>query len=270
MKPIFRFLPVALDHLFLAAAAFLARWRVRGGLSALLFLLAIFGAPHADAANWARNYGTAAASSYVNATAVDVSGNVYIAGSFNGATLALGGVTLSRIGTSDAFVAKLDASGAVLWAKNYGGAGANAEGYAIAADSAGNVYLGGNFNGANLSTPALTKIGGSDAYALKLDASGNTLWAKNYGGAGAWAFGNAIAADNAGNVYLGGYFNTADLSTPALTKIGGTDALIVKELAAYPGTNSIPTLSEWGMILLAGMLGLLGLAQVRRRGDAAA
>ena len=209
MKPIFRFLPVALDHLFHAAAALLARWRVRGGLSALLFLLAIFGAPHADAANWARNYGTAAASSYVNATAVDVSGNVYIAGSFNGATLALGGVTLSRIGTSDAFVAKLDASGAVLWAKNYGGAGANAEGYAIAADSAGNVYLGGNFNGANLSTPALTKI-------------------------------------------------------------GGTDALIVKELAAYPGTNSIPTLSEWGMILLAAILGLFGLAQLRRRGDAAA
>ena len=83
-------------------------------------------------------------------------------------------------------------------------------------------------------------------------------------------FGNAIAADNAGNVYLGGYFNTADLSTPALTKIGAADALIVKELAAYPGATAIPTLSEWGMILLAGMLGLLGLAQVRRRGDAAA
>ena len=37
-------------------------------------------------------------------------------------------------------------------------------------------------------------------------------------------------------MYLGGYFNTADLSTPALTKIGAADALIVKELAAYvPG-----------------------------------
>ena len=39
---------------------------------------------------------------------------------------------------------------------------------------------------------------------------------------------------------------------------------------AGPGTTvnasaSIPTLSEWGMILMSGLLGLLGLAQMRRR-----
>ena len=170
----------------------------------LLVLLAVLPASHAHAANWARNYGTAAAYSYVRATAVDVSGNVFIGGYFNGSTLALVCVTLSRIGTYDVFAAKLDASGAVVWAKNYGGAGAWAYGTAIAADSAGNVYLGGYFWNANLSTPALTKIGAQEALAFKLDASGYTVWAKNFGGAGAWAYGNAIAADSSGNVYLGG------------------------------------------------------------------
>ena len=105
----------------------------------LLVLLALLLAPHADAATSARNYGMAAASSSVSATAVDASGNVYIAGYFDDATLTLGGVTLTRIGATDTFVAKLDASGAVVWAKNFGGAGATAYGTAVAADSSGNV-----------------------------------------------------------------------------------------------------------------------------------
>ena len=31
------------------------------------------------------------------------------------------------------------------------------------------------------------------------------------------------------------------------------------------GATAIPTLSEWGVILLAGMLGLLGIGFMRRR-----
>jgi len=34
-----------------------------------------------------------------------------------------------------------------------------------------------------------------------------------------------------------------------------------------PGATGIPTLSEWGMILLSGLMGLFGLVQVRRRGS---
>jgi hypothetical protein len=38
-------------------------------------------------------------------------------------------------------------------------------------DSSADVYLGGHFAGANLTTPALTKIGNADAFALKLTQS---------------------------------------------------------------------------------------------------
>src|SRR6185369_11843608 len=140
----------------------------------------------------------------------------------------LGSATLTRIGSRDAFVAKLNASGTVLWAKNFGGSGASAYGNGIAVDGSGNVYLGGYFQSANLTTPALTKIGTQDAFALKLDSSGATTWARNFGGSNAYAYGNAIAIDGSGNVYLGGYFRSANLTTPALTKIGSYDAFTLK------------------------------------------
>jgi hypothetical protein len=140
----------------------------------LFFILSYFFLPSAHAADWAKNYGTAGQSTYVTATAIDSSGNVYIAGYFDGATLAMDSVTLTRIGTRDAFAAKLNSSGTVTWAKNYGGAGATTTGYGIAVDSSGNVYVAGYFSGASLTTPALTKIGTQDVFALKLDSSGAT------------------------------------------------------------------------------------------------
>ena len=138
--------------------------------------------------NWGENFGLSGASTQVNATATDAAGNVYVAGNFSGATLSVGGVTLTRIGMQDAFVAKYRVAGLVVWARNYGGSGgAVADGLSLAVDSAGSVYLGGSFYHANLTTPALTKIGATDAYALKLDTSGAVLWAKNFGGSGASA-----------------------------------------------------------------------------------
>ena len=48
---------------------------------------------------------------------------------------------MTRIGTRDAFAFKLDNSGAVTWAKNFGGTGdVSTYGNGIAVDSSGNVY----------------------------------------------------------------------------------------------------------------------------------
>ena len=185
----------------------------------------------AGATGFAQNFGgQVSTNTSINASIVDAAGNQYLAGNFNGATLTLGGVTLTRIGPQDAFVAKRDSSGNVLWAKNFGGAGASVQGQALAADGAGNVVLGGSFFNANLTTPALIKIGARDAFAFKLDgATGGITWAKNFGGnAGANAYATGLAAAGAGNVVLGGYFQGANLTTPALTKIGAGDAFAFK------------------------------------------
>ena len=175
------------------------------------------------------SYGSAGGAVELRSTAVDAAGNIYLAGHFSRqTTLELGTVTLNRIGSQDAWVAKLDSNRTVVWAKNYGGSGAVAYGFGIAVDGSGNVYFGGYFDTANLTTPALPKIGTSDAFALKLDSSGAVVWAKNFGGSGAGAYCNGIAVDGSGNVYLGGYLDRANLTTPALTKIGTYDAFALK------------------------------------------
>ena len=192
-------------------------------------LLLLSSSSFASGAGFARNFGgQIRANVQILATAVDISGNEFIAGNFDSNAQAFGAVTLSKLGNQDAFVAKLDASGTVLWAKNFGGSGATASGQGLAADSSGNVYLGGFFQNADLTTPSLTKIGTIDAFAIKLDTTGTITWAKNFGGNGATASGQGLAADSSGNVYLGGYFQNGNLTTPALARIGNGDAFAIK------------------------------------------
>lgn len=104
-------------------------------------------------------------------------------------------------------------------------------GSSIAADNSGNVFTTGYYFGSNftLSTTTLSNAGNYDAYVAKFDFSGNFLWARSIGG----AFddvANAIACDNAGNVFVTGYYTSSTLAIGAftLTNLGGTDAFVVK------------------------------------------
>ena len=200
----------------------------RLGFILALLLFAILAYRPAAAGTFAKSYGTPGGSTIIAATAVDTAKQTYVGGSFNSATITLGGVTLTRIGLKDMFVAKLDSSGNVIWARNFGGGGASTEPGDIAVDSAGNVYVNGEFNSASLTTPALTKIGSQDVFAIKLDSNGGTTWARNFGGSGASLFSFGIAVDGVFNVYVGGDFTSANLTTPALTKIGNTDVFAIK------------------------------------------
>ncbi len=181
---------------------------------------------------WAQSFGTSGQTTSTPVTAIDASGNIYLAGSFTGSTLTLGTTTLTRIGTADVFVAKLTSNGRVLWAKNFGGAGATAVSNRVAVDATGspNVYVSGSFTTASLTTPTLTKIGERDLFAVKLDSAGTITWAKSFGGTGASAAAAGIAVDTASpaNVYLGGVLSGAHLTTPSITKIGDADALAIK------------------------------------------
>ena len=104
-------------------------------------------------------------------------------------------------------------------------------GSSITTDNSGNIYTTGYFFGSNFtfSTTTLTNAGNYDAYIAKFDFAGNFLWARSIGG----AFddvSNAIACDNAGNVFVTGYSTSSPLSIGAftLTNMGGTDVFVVK------------------------------------------
>src|SRR6266568_279074 len=78
--------------------------------------------------------------------AVDAAGNSYVAGVFLG-TATFGATSLNSHGEEDAFLAKYDASGNLLWAKSGGGSYEDFI-FGNAVDGAGNCYVSGAFDGA--------------------------------------------------------------------------------------------------------------------------
>jgi hypothetical protein len=120
-----------------------------------------------------------------------------------------------------------------LWATYYGGA-SNDEGYSIATDSSGNVYLAGI-----TSSPGAISFGGfqsiyngsNDAFLVKFDANGNRIWATYYGGAGD-DFAYCVTTDASGNIYMAGStINTSGIASGGFQDTyggGSADAFLVK------------------------------------------
>jgi hypothetical protein len=119
--------------------------------------------------------------------AVDAVGNVYVTGKSD-----------NIVGNSDYVTIKYDANGNWLWGRRYNGTGhGNDTPYALAADTAGNVYVTGE-------SPSAT--GSSDYVTIKYDTNGNWLWGRRYDSPYHRAdVAQALAVDAAGNVYVTGY-----------------------------------------------------------------
>jgi hypothetical protein len=150
---------------------------------------------------YTKQLGVATKDTYGNSVATDASGNVYVAGYTNGG---LDGNTLT--GIHDFFVTKYDSSGIKQYTKQLGVTGQLTYGYSVATDASGNVFVAGNTSG-GLDGNTLT--GTRDFFVTKYDGSGIKQYTKQLGIAGAAqvTFGNSVATDASGNVYVAGYTN---------------------------------------------------------------
>lgn len=167
---------------------------------------------------------------------VDASGNLYLAGYVSAGTTCGGSSPLPNGGRRDAFVAKFTAAGACQWAVTAGGAlDDEARGFAVDAD--GTVYFAGMFQTTadfdpGVGTALLESRGAEDIFLAKYTSAGALTWARAFGGTAADE-GMALATDNSGNVYLGGFFSASVDFDPGsgirtLTSAGDGDIVLAK------------------------------------------
>jgi gliding motility-associated-like protein len=161
----------------------------------------------------------------------DNSGNVYVAGYFNSATITLGPYTLTNTNgnCSDMFLAKYDSAGTILWATSAGGTSCEIPGK-IVTDATGNVYVSGQFSNSAIQfgTTVLPNLGSQDLFLAKYDPLGNVIWAIGAGSTGTEKA-DGVAIDPSGNVYVSGAFsNTINFGFVNLVSDGGTDAFVAK------------------------------------------
>ena len=158
--------------------------------------------------------------------ALDNFGNLYAAGRFNDTVdFDPGPGTFNLVSSyfGSGFIAKLNSSGNLIWAKQSGEGG-------VMLDALGNIYVSGDFSLATDFDPGpgtfnLYPSGGQDVFISKLDAAGNFIWAKQLGGSSGDGVG-AGAVDDAGNVFTTGWFQgTANFG---LTALADRDAFITK------------------------------------------
>ena len=149
-------------------------------------------------------------------------------------------------GSSDAFVAKVNASGAGLVYCGYIGGSGNDDGDGIALHQV-SIFFSAYVTGTTDSTeatfpvtggPDLTHNGSDDAFVAKVRDSGTALVYCGYIGGLNSDFGNGIAVDGAGNAYVTGTTGSNSLPKtvgPDLTHNGAFDAFVAKVNASGTG-----------------------------------
>jgi hypothetical protein len=198
------------------------------------------------------------------ALAIDSFGNAYVTGITSSADFPTVNALQPTQGDSDdAFVAKFDDSGRLVYSTYYGGASYD-YGYGIAADSAGNAYVVGTTRSSKVPAAPGGNPGSTArvyrAFVAKLDPAGTGLVYHTYFGADDdQTFGSAIAIDSGRNAYITGTIYSAEFTT--------ADAFVAKFSASGSPVSSMNhggsdwdlgesiALDAWGNVYVAGVTG---------------
>ncbi|MBW2062185.1 MAG: SBBP repeat-containing protein [Deltaproteobacteria bacterium] len=171
--------------------------------------------------------------------AVDASGHAYVTGDASSIDFPLANPLQETFGGSptDAFVARLNASGSELVYSTYLGGSSNDRGKAISVDSLENAYVTGETLSSDF--PILNfyqdQLSGSwDAFVTKISATGTLAYSTFLGGSKTEE-GFGIAVDSSGNAYVTG--ETSSPNFPILNSYqdqlrGSWDAFVTKLNAA--------------------------------------
>ncbi|MFY8022138.1 MAG: T9SS type A sorting domain-containing protein [Bacteroidia bacterium] len=143
----------------------------------------------------------------------DKFGNIYFTG-FSRSTAGIASIGSHKstlTGFSDAFLAKFNALGQLLWGTYYGGSDADF-GEEVVADSLGSVFMVGTTRSNNgISTPGSMQPilgGGDDGFLAKFSNSGTLIWATYIGGVSTDNVYD-VCIENTGSIYICGTTNSS-------------------------------------------------------------
>jgi hypothetical protein len=160
-------------------------------------------------------------SDQAQAIAKDDNGDVYVTGD---SYLTWGTPVRAFGGGHDAFVAKLDGSGALQWNTFLGGSSTDV-GTGIGADAFRNVLVTG-FSFSTWGTPDRPYTYSYDMFAARLDSNGNLNWNTFLGGNGTdYSYGSTLSPD--GTLYISGHSNQT-WGEPLYPYYSDWDAQVVK------------------------------------------
>ncbi len=156
---------------------------------------------------WAKGFGGAGLE-IGGSVIVDATNNIYHTGVFSSSNFNIGNFSIVNHTLQNAsYMAKLDSSGNVRWAKNISLSGAIGTNYNnIISDNVKNLYIGGSFSD-TVVIGNTTLIGKAGVFVANFDSSGNSLWvqkAQSRNQQGALVSG--IVMDKKNNIYVSGYY----------------------------------------------------------------
>jgi hypothetical protein len=135
----------------------------------------------------------------------DQDGFIYITGSFSG-SVTVGSNDYTSVGKRDAFVVKANTDGDILWFQPLHASSAEniTDGYGIALDSEGHLYITGYYTGTvTLGSYTLPDMGPANFFYARLDMNANVEYAAGPNEpSDVKLTGKVVKVDDAGNVYI--------------------------------------------------------------------
>lgn len=191
--------------------------------------------------NWARTL-DAGNEEYVRDIAVEpVTGNIYVTGAYQStaAIVAPYGLPASVGGSVDAFLAKLDPNGNLLWSRGIGSTQEDAA-MGVAVSTSGFVVVTGYYKAA-IPGLSLPNAGQSDAFLVTYDASGAFQWSKSIGGS-QWDEGTGAVFSGNTLVAFGSYTHQ-----PAVSGVPLISGSVVGRAYAYLNTYNLSGTLQWSL-----------------------
>lgn len=164
---------------------------------------------------WAKSFGSYN-DEIARSVTTDKLNNIYFSGAFSSNQLTIGSTILNNSGLLDIFYAKLDSTGAAIWAKSAGGTDLESTGCIRNAQNL--LFITGYFrsNPINASGTLLPNFGTADVFLIIADTSGTVLDAEAFGGANQ-DVGVKLFVDNTQTISLCGFYESPSINFGSTT-----------------------------------------------------